>query len=134
MKNKIQTVQTIFFVLLVILGFNAFTSPNQEPDLTEGKIEAVMYSSLYSSIELSKKDFLEMNLQFEDIASDPTRDFDSGYGLSSLSGLSQLIYLYEQRLNQVEGISISHEQRIQILEELRKLKSEFSAAIVESKK
>ncbi|MBL7544146.1 MAG: hypothetical protein JNL11_10030 [Bdellovibrionaceae bacterium] len=125
MKNKIQTVKYIFFILLFILGFNAFTRPNQDSidyDFVQGKLEAAQLDSVMYAVDMAKKDHLEMTLQFDDLASEPESDQSS---TSHLSDLSQIIYIYEQRLSEVEMPSITSEQRYALLNQLKSLKAEF---------
>lgn len=129
MRNQIRSLQSILFVLLVILGINAFTTPSQVDtivsEITEGKIQAAEQNyieSLMPQYLQAQQDFRKMNIDFNEFASKTENEFDS---LPQLSLISQILYVYEQEMKEVKFHTLTLEKRKAWLAKLTSIKNEF---------
>ena len=82
MKNQITSLQSILFILLVVLGINAFTNPAQDDEIyseiTEGKVQAAEKNykdSLTPQYLRAQQDFKKMNIDFDSLATKIENDF-----------------------------------------------------------
>ncbi len=133
MKNQIRSLQSVLFLLLVILGVNAFTRPSQERsfdyDLTEGKIQAAEHiaSDLISaSYQHAQQDYAKMNIDFDVLANQAESNNDA---LPQLSMLSQTIYVYDQEIKSVKFETLNSIQKRALIERLGAIKKEFYKAL-----
>lgn len=130
MKNQIRSLQSILFLLSVVLGVNAFTSPSQPDaimyDITEGKIQAAEADGLLTKqMNQAQQDFSEMNVRFDALAMqlEPTGDSPR------LSGLAQVLYVYDQEVKAVKLYQLGPKQQKEFFAHLSSLKKEFNAAL-----
>ncbi len=133
MKSQIQSLQSVFFLLLVILGVNAFTRPSQdrayEYDLTEGKIQAAQHNVTdvnNAGFLHAQQDYAKMNIDFDVLASQTENNNEA---LPQLSMLSQTIYVYEQEMKSVKFETLNSSQKRALIERLGAIKKEFYKAL-----
>jgi hypothetical protein len=130
MKNQIRSLQSILFLLFVVLGLNASTSPSQQDsivyDITEGKIQAAEADGLLKKqMNQAQQDFNEMNLRFDVLAMELEPTGDS----PRLSGLSQVLYVYDQEVKAVKIYQLDQKQQKAFFAHLSSLKKEFYTAL-----
>lgn len=113
--------------MIVVLGVNAFTSPSQQDsvmyDLTEGKIQAAEESAFFGKVQ---QDYNEMNIRFDSLAMDMDSAGDSP---AVLSGLAQLLYVYDQEVKAVKFHQLNDKQKKEFSARLNSLKKEFYTAL-----
>lgn len=131
MKNQVRTLQSVLFVLLILLGMKAFTVPNDSAsfDLTEGKILAAennYKSSLVPRYHQAQQDFKKMTIDFDSMASATDYNFERA---PELSLISQSLYAYDNELKSVNFYTLSLAQRKSFLDNLDSLKKEFYTTI-----
>lgn len=132
MKNQIGSLQLVMFILSFVLGINAFTSPNQEDDAaqealmydhTEGKIQAAEELAMVPQYQKARKDFDAMDTAYDSIAIDAYLKNEESP--PTLTGLSQLLYAYQNRLESVSFYQLDDNQKRAFLSELGALKKDF---------
>ena len=135
MKNLFQSLQSILFVFLIVIGMNAFTRPNGldpiEYDIMEGKIAAASdQSSKSKEYREAQASYSQMKLQFEAMAKQ--YDVDGG-DVQKLSMLSQVLYLYETELTKTRFTELTQPQQVTFLSRLNSMKIEFFSLIHKTK-
>ena len=130
MRNQIRSLQTVMFFLFVVLGLNASTSPTQHDaisyDITEGKIQAAEADGLLKKqMNQAQQDFTEMNILFDALAMELEPTGDS----PRLSGLSQVLYVYDQDVKAVKLYQLDQKQQKAFFAHLASLKKEFYTAL-----
>tara|TARA_B110001454_G_scaffold219201_1_gene251895 strand:- start:41073 stop:41486 length:414 start_codon:yes stop_codon:yes gene_type:complete len=130
MKNKIRILKRIMFLLFIALGLNAFTSPSQHDsimyDITEGKIQATEADGLLTrQMNQAQQDYTEMNIRFDALALQSESTGDS----PRLSGLSQVLYVYDQEVKAVKLYQLDQKQQKAFFTHLASLKKEFYTAL-----
>jgi hypothetical protein len=130
MKNQIRSLQSVLFILSVVLGVNAFTSPSEidsiQQDITEGKIQAAEASAMIPHIQQIQQDYVQMNMRFDELAMSLDTTGDSP---TVLSGLSQVLYVYDQEVKSVKFNQLTLQQKKDFISHLNSLKKEFYAAL-----
>lgn len=130
MKNQIRSLQSVLFILSVVLGLNAFTSPSAfdsiQHDITEGKIQAAEASAMIPQIQQIQFDYAQMNMRFDELAMSYEATGDSP---AVLSGLSQVLYVYDQEVKAVKFNQLTLQQKKDFISHLNSLKKEFYAAL-----
>lgn len=134
MQIQIRTLQSVLITLLLVLGFNAFTSPSYEQDptyaeITEGKIRAVeeYQLSLTPKFHQAQKDYQQMNMAFESLA------MSAEDNIVGLSQLSQVLYVYEQEIKFVDFKNLSVEKQEKLIDLLASIQEEFYIALASVK-
>lgn len=130
MKNQIRSLQSILFILFVVLGVNAFTSPSEfdsiQYDITEGKIQAAEASAMIPQLQQIQQDYNQMNIRFDELAMNLDSTGDSP---AVLSGLSQVLYVYDQEVKNVKFQQLTLQQKKDFISHLNSLKKEFYTAL-----
>ncbi|GEM_PF-2773799 len=130
MKNKIRSLQSVLFLLSIVLGLNAFTSPSEfdsiQHDIVEGKIQAAEASAMFPQIRQIQQDYAQMNLRFDELALSIDATGDSP---AELSELSQVLYVYDQEVKAVKFNQLTLQQKKDFISHLNSLKKEFYTAL-----
>lgn len=130
MKNQIRSLQSILFILFVVLGVNAFTSPSEfdsiHHDITEGKIQATEASAMIPQLQQIQQDYAQMNIRFDELAMSIDANGESP---AVLSGLSQVLYVYDQEMKSVKFNQLTFQQKKDFISHLNSLKKEFYSAL-----
>ncbi len=127
MKNQIRSLQSVLFLLLAILGFNAFTTPRDtiQYDISEGKIQAGIENyktSLVAQYQQAQQDYKKMNIDFDVKANQSESNMELQ---SDMSLLAQSLYVYDKELKSLNFFTLSLEQRQEFLSRLNSIKEEF---------
>lgn len=133
MKKQIRSLSSILFTLFVIVGFNAFTNPSEfvriQLEDTEGKIQttkSAAATTITTKLQQIQQDYAQMNIRFDELAMSLETSGDSP---AVLSGLSQILYVYDQEMNSVNFDQLTVQQKKEFVLNLNSLKTEFYTAL-----
>lgn len=134
MKNQFQSLNTILFVLFIVIGMNAFTRPTVldpiDYDIMEGKIAAASEDSKMREYKKAQDSYSQMKLQYESIAQQIS---DKGEDVQKLSLLSQTLYVYETEITTTRFGALTSQQQIAFLTRLNAIKIEFYSTLQKTK-